>query len=128
MIIPIVKQEADKESVEGAAHGLASALQEAGIRSQVDATPGKSPGWKFNEYELKVSPQQLIDLAATLQCSCLPECACLSAQSRPCLWRCSKLHFTQPGTWVAAACHLHLCHRPQGVPFEAAPAAAPVAL
>ena len=66
VIIPIVKQEADKESVEGAAQGLASALQKAGIRSHVDATPGKSPGWKFNEYELKVHSQQFMDLAATV--------------------------------------------------------------
>eukprot|EP00891_Asterochloris_glomerata_P008937 jgi/Astpho2/8937/fgenesh1_pm.00133_%23_7_t len=59
VIIPIVKQEADKESVEGAAQGLASALQKAGIRSHVDATPGKSPGWKFNEYELKGVPVRI---------------------------------------------------------------------
>ncbi len=77
VIIPIVKQEADKESVEGAAQGLASALQKAGIRSHVDATPGKSPGWKFNEYELKVHSQQFMDLAATVWGCCLPDHACV---------------------------------------------------
>ena len=52
MIIPIQQK---KEGVLETAENLRQALAEAGIRVKVDATD-KSPGWKFNEQEMRGIP------------------------------------------------------------------------
>lgn len=56
VIIPIVKKDADSEAVLGAARQLEGALRGAGVRVQVDASSDKTPGWKFNQYEMKGVP------------------------------------------------------------------------
>ena len=55
VIVPIVKNEADREPVMAAVAGLESALKAAGVRAKVDAGTEKSPGWKFNFWEMKVT-------------------------------------------------------------------------
>ena len=53
--MPIVKKEADAAEVMQAVDALHAAAQQAGLRCKVDATTEKTPGWKFNHYEMKVS-------------------------------------------------------------------------
>ena len=52
--MPIVKKEADRDAVSGAVSGLEGALRAAGVRVTVDASTEKTPGWKFNHWEMKV--------------------------------------------------------------------------
>ena len=54
VIVPIVKQDADSAEVMQAVDALHAAAQQAGLRCKVDATTEKTPGWKFNHYEMKV--------------------------------------------------------------------------
>ncbi|MFD1676703.1 proline--tRNA ligase [Alicyclobacillus fodiniaquatilis] len=58
MIIPIGPQKA-REAVVEAANGLFQTLQNAGIRVRMDARDDVSPGWKFNEYEMRGIPVRL---------------------------------------------------------------------
>tara|TARA_Y100001933_G_C18767597_1_gene466775 strand:+ start:84 stop:644 length:561 start_codon:yes stop_codon:yes gene_type:complete len=53
MIIPIAQK---KEGVLDKAYELKAALQKADIRVDIDDSPNQSPGWKFNEYEMKGMP------------------------------------------------------------------------
>jgi hypothetical protein len=54
VIVPIVKKEADQEGVTQAVDALYAAAQQAGLRCKLDASTEKTPGWKFNHYEMKV--------------------------------------------------------------------------
>ena len=56
VVVPIVKKEADREAVEAAAAALHAALKAGGVRAEVDARSDKSPGWKFNYWEMKGVP------------------------------------------------------------------------
>ncbi|DBA99930.1 TPA: Proline--tRNA ligase, chloroplastic/mitochondrial [Trebouxia sp. C0004] len=56
VIVPIVKKEADQEGVTQAVDALYAAAQQAGIRCKLDASTEKTPGWKFNHYEMKGVP------------------------------------------------------------------------
>ena len=69
VIVPIVKKEADAADVMQAVDALHTAAQQAGLRCKVDASTEKTPGWKFNHYEMKVSIGM---------CVC-PECATYKA-------------------------------------------------
>lgn len=54
--MPIIKKEADSEAVMGAVAGLEAALKGAGVRVLLDASADRTPGWKFNQYEMKGVP------------------------------------------------------------------------
>jgi prolyl-tRNA synthetase len=56
MIIPIAQK---KEGVLDKAYALKAALQHADIRVDIDDSPNQSPGWKFNEYEMKGMPLRI---------------------------------------------------------------------
>ncbi|KAL3138343.1 Proline--tRNA ligase, chloroplastic/mitochondrial [Trebouxia sp. C0010 RCD-2024] len=56
VIVPIVKKEADTQDVMQAVDALHAAAQQAGLRCKVDASTEKTPGWKFNHYEMKGVP------------------------------------------------------------------------
>ncbi|GAB4396155.1 MAG: proline--tRNA ligase [Anaerolineales bacterium] len=56
VIVPIWKTDAEKESVLNAARDLYSRCRTAGIRVTLDDAEQKTPGWKFNEWELKGVP------------------------------------------------------------------------
>ncbi len=56
VIVPIWKKAAEKEAVLPAARALAARLKEAGLRVEVDDTDNKTPGWKFNYWEMKGVP------------------------------------------------------------------------
>ncbi|KAK9867736.1 hypothetical protein WJX84_003053 [Apatococcus fuscideae] len=56
VFVPILKKDGDEAGVMEAVSQLAAAAQAAGIRTKVDADPNKSPGFRFNYWELKGVP------------------------------------------------------------------------
>uniref|UniRef100_A0A7S1SIA5 proline--tRNA ligase n=1 Tax=Tetraselmis chuii TaxID=63592 RepID=A0A7S1SIA5_9CHLO len=56
VIVPIVKKDADRMEVIDAVDKLETYLNGSGIRVKVDNSDGKSPGWKFNYWEMKGVP------------------------------------------------------------------------
>jgi prolyl-tRNA synthetase len=58
VIVPIARGD-QAETVLGAVHELAARLKAAGIRVHVDDRPQLSPGFKFNEWELRGVPLRL---------------------------------------------------------------------
>ncbi len=53
-MVPIVKKDGDRDAVNAAVDGIAAAAKAAGIRIRVDAQADRTPGWKFNYWEMKV--------------------------------------------------------------------------
>lgn len=58
MIIPIGPAKA-RDQVLDAAHAILQTLRQSGVRAEMDARDDVSPGWKFNEYELRGIPIRL---------------------------------------------------------------------
>jgi prolyl-tRNA synthetase len=56
VIVPIFKNEEEKAAVLGAAKELKVQLAKAGIRVVLDEREGQSPGWKFNDWEMRGVP------------------------------------------------------------------------
>ena len=66
VVVPIWKKDDDKAGVLGAASSVKEALQTAGIKVKVDGTEQKTPGWKYNFWEMKVHPYSQINLKSRL--------------------------------------------------------------
>ncbi len=58
VIVPIWRKDAERESVEGAVDSVRDSLRDV-ARIFVDRRDDKSPGWKYNEWELKGVPLRL---------------------------------------------------------------------
>ena len=56
IVTPIWQKNKDKESVMASCDAITKTLKEAGIRVKIDADDTKSPGWKFNFWEMKGVP------------------------------------------------------------------------
>merc|ERR1712038_2161271 len=56
VVVPIIFKEDDGEATVKVAQNLTAELQRAGLRVKLDDRGGKSPGWKFAEWELKGVP------------------------------------------------------------------------
>jgi prolyl-tRNA synthetase len=56
VIVPIFKNDEEKEAVVGAAKELKAQLAKAKIRVTLDEREGQSPGWKFNDWEMRGVP------------------------------------------------------------------------
>lgn len=56
VVIPIYYKEVDRERILAKAHKVREMLASAGYRVFVDAREGYTPGWKFNDWELKGVP------------------------------------------------------------------------
>jgi prolyl-tRNA synthetase len=56
VIVPIFKTDEEKAVVLGAARQLKSDLAKADIRVTLDEREGQSPGWKFNDWEMRGVP------------------------------------------------------------------------
>lgn len=54
VIVPIWKKEGEREATLGAAEKVFSMLKAKGFRVKVDSSDQKTPGWKYNFYEMKV--------------------------------------------------------------------------
>ncbi len=59
VVVPIWKADAEKESVLAAAAGVAAAAKAAGVRAHVDAREGRTPGYKYNHWEMKGVPLRI---------------------------------------------------------------------
>ncbi len=59
VIVPIYRKEGEREAVVEAARGCAARLRDAGVRVFLDDRDQHTPGWKFNEWELKGAPLRL---------------------------------------------------------------------
>src|SRR5258708_12434850 len=56
VIVPIFKTDEEKASVLGTARNLKAELVKANIRVTLDEREGQSPGWKFNDWEMRGVP------------------------------------------------------------------------
>jgi prolyl-tRNA synthetase len=56
VIVPICKTDEERNNVLGVARKLKEELVTADIRVTLDERDGPSPGWKFNEWEMRVVP------------------------------------------------------------------------
>jgi len=56
VIVPIVRKEADRESVGAHVDKIVAAARAAGLRVKVDDRDDKSPGFKFNDWEMRGVP------------------------------------------------------------------------
>ena len=56
MVVPIWKTDDDREGVLSAASSVKEVLQNAGIKVKLDDSEQRTPGWKFNFWEMKVCP------------------------------------------------------------------------
>ena len=54
MIVPIWKTETEKIGVLECVSSVERTLKSAGIRVKVDVSEQRTPGWKFNFWEMKV--------------------------------------------------------------------------
>ena len=52
--MPIVKADADRDAVLAAVRALHEAATAAGLRCRLDDEESRTPGWKFNFWEMKV--------------------------------------------------------------------------
>lgn len=59
VLVPIYYKEEEKEAVLERCRALHRALLEQGIRAELDARDWYTPGWKFNDWELKGVPLRL---------------------------------------------------------------------
>jgi prolyl-tRNA synthetase len=59
VIVPIYYEEAEKEAVLSSCRKLHASLTGAGIRTELDLREWYTPGWKFNDWELKGVPLRL---------------------------------------------------------------------
>jgi prolyl-tRNA synthetase len=59
VIVPIFRHDAEKTAVLEAAHRLRSELARAGRRVKLDDREGLSPGWKFNDWEMRGVPLRI---------------------------------------------------------------------
>jgi hypothetical protein len=62
VIVPIWKKGDEKGVVMEAVASVQNTLKEAGIRVKVDDSELRTPGWKFNFYEMKVMTSLLVKL------------------------------------------------------------------
>jgi prolyl-tRNA synthetase len=56
VIVPIFKNDEEKSAVVSAAKDLKAQLVKAAIRVTLDEREGQSPGWKFNDWEMRGVP------------------------------------------------------------------------
>ena len=59
VIVPIFKNDEEKALVFETAHKIRKELVKAGVRVKVDEREGQSPGFKFNDWELRGVPLRL---------------------------------------------------------------------
>jgi prolyl-tRNA synthetase len=101
VIVPIYKTDEEKSSVLAAARNLKADLVKANIRVILDEREGNSPGWKFNDWEMRgvpvrveLGPKDVAKQSAVLarrdrpgrsSPNCRkPSSACSSKSSNPC--------------------------------------------
>lgn len=79
--MPILKKGADQDAILAATQSLHDTLVKAGIRSKLDNRLDASPGFKYNEYELRVRCSAVVPATAatgpsSMQRSCSMHSSC----------------------------------------------------
>lgn len=92
VIVPIVKNEADKDKILAACQNLHTALQGAGVRCKLDERLDRSPGFKFNDYEMRVRP---VPLRCGRQSADAAKCGDISSSMLQ-----HARHAVLPGLWA----------------------------
>ncbi len=59
VIVPIWKSDMERSAVMEAAHGVAAELRDAGVRFRLDDRDEVSPGFKFNDWEMRGVPLRI---------------------------------------------------------------------
>lgn len=59
VVVPIYKSEEEKTAVLAAARNVRDTLVAAGLRVKLDEREGMSPGWKFNDWEMRGVPLRI---------------------------------------------------------------------
>lgn len=59
VIVPIWKKDDEKTGVLDAALSVKDVLQVAGVKVKIDDSDQRTPGWKFNFWEMKVCKDRL---------------------------------------------------------------------
>jgi prolyl-tRNA synthetase len=59
VVVPIWRKSEEGEKVMGAAHAIAEELEKAGIRVHLDQREGLTPGFKFNDWEMRGVPLRI---------------------------------------------------------------------
>ena len=59
VIVPILYKEKDREEIIGKARGVAETLNSAGLDTILDDREEYTPGWKYNEWELRGVPVRI---------------------------------------------------------------------
>ncbi|HJZ62740.1 MAG TPA: proline--tRNA ligase [Candidatus Acidoferrum sp.] len=59
VIVPIFKNEEEKAAVSSVAKEIKIQLAKAGVRVTLDEREGQSPGWKFNDWEMRGVPLRI---------------------------------------------------------------------
>lgn len=59
VIIPIYKNQEQRKAITSAALAIKSSLEDQGIAVKYDERESQTPGWKFNEYEIKGVPLRI---------------------------------------------------------------------
>jgi prolyl-tRNA synthetase len=59
VIVPIFRNDDEKETVIAKAREIKRSLEDAGARVKLDASEAQRPGWKFHEYEVQGVPVRL---------------------------------------------------------------------
>lgn len=59
VIVPIWKKENERQQVQAMAQDVAARLRAAGLRVELDDADNKTPGWKFNYWEMKGVPLRI---------------------------------------------------------------------
>lgn len=68
IVVPIWKKPEEKASVLAAADAVVAAAAKAGVRAKVDAAEQRTPGWKYNHWEMKARRGNM-RINAMLTCS-----------------------------------------------------------
>jgi len=59
VVVPIVRSDGDADAVYEAAWGITGALHDRGLRATMDDRDGVTPGFKFNDWEMKGVPLRI---------------------------------------------------------------------
>jgi prolyl-tRNA synthetase len=79
VVVPIFKTDEEKNAVFAAAKNLKSQLEASGIRVTLDEREGVSPGWKFNDWEMRGVPVR-VELGPR---DVAKQCAVLARRDKP---------------------------------------------
>ena len=118
VIVPIVKNEGDKDKILSACRALQDALHGAGVRCKLDDRLDRSPGFKFNDYEMRVPAHEpgSVTTADAVSACCAQELCIVGQCSKYSAVICTSMPARQHSSWIDwhAGCPCQSGGRPQG--------------